>query len=90
MPQKGSYGLKAHAPVDRLGGQGVPEPVRADVADPGGAGGFGDGPVDAALPDALAVLGEQVRAAQAGGPLGAPGVEEVFELGVQRDLAVGA
>ncbi len=42
------------------------------------------------LPDALAVPGEQVRAAQAGGPPGEPGVEEVFELGVQRDVAVGA
>src|SRR6266568_3691591 len=90
MTQEGSYDLEAHAPVDGLGGQRVPEPVRADVADPGGAGGFGDGPVDAALPDALAVLGEQVRAAQAGGPPGEPGVEEVFELGVQRDVTVGA
>src|SRR5216684_3289327 len=50
----------------KLGGQRVPEPVRADVADSGGAGGFGDGPV------------------------GEPGVEEVFELGVQRDVAAGA
>ena len=90
MAEKGGYRLEAHAPVDGLGGQRVPEPVRADVADPGGAGGLGDGPVDAALPDALAVLGEQVRGAQAGGPCGEPGVEEVFELGVQRDVAVGA
>ncbi len=60
------------------------------MADPGGAGGSGDGAVDAALPDALAVLGEQVRAAQAGGPAGEPVVEEVFELGVQRDVTVGA
>ncbi len=69
MSQKGGYRLQAHAPVDRLGGQRVPEPVRADVADPGGLGGLGDGPVDAALADALAVLDEQVGGAQAGGPL---------------------
>src|SRR5206468_5367944 len=90
MAEKGGYRLEAHAPVDGLGGQRVPEPMRADVADSGGAGGFGDGPVDAALPDALAVLGEQVGGAQAGGPRGEPGVEEVFELGVQRDVTVGA
>ena len=52
--------------------------------------GFGDGAVDAALADALAVLDEQVGAAQAGGPVGEPVVEEVFELGVQRDVTVGA
>ena len=90
MSQKGGYRLQAHAPVDRLGGQRVPEPVRADVADPGGLGGFGDGPVDAALADPLAVLDEEVRGAQAGGPCGEPAVQEVLELGVQRDIAVGA
>ena len=78
MTQKGGYRLEAHAPVDGLGGQRVPEPVGADVADPGSAGGFGDGPVDAALPDALAVLGEQVGGAQASGPPGEPGVQEVL------------
>ena len=90
MPQKGGYRLEAHAPVDGLGGQRVAQAMGADVADPGGAGSFGDGPVDAALPDPLAVLDEQVGGAQAGGPCGEPGVEEVFELGVQRDIAVGA
>ena len=90
MPEKGGNRFEGHAPVDRLGGQGVPKPVRVDVADPGGLGGFGDGAVDAALPDALAVLDEQVRAAQAGWPVGDPVVEELFELGVQRDVSVGA
>lgn len=90
MTQKGGYRLEAHAPVDGLGRQRVPEPVRADVADPGSACGFGDGPVDAALADPLAVLDEEVGGAQAGGPLGEPGVEELLELGVQRDIAVGA
>jgi hypothetical protein len=51
------------------------------VADPGGPGGLGDGPVDAALADALAVLDEQVGASQAGGSLRDPGVEQFFELG---------
>src|SRR6266699_1806924 len=57
----------------RLGGQGVPEPVGADVADPGGLRGFGDGPVDATLADALAVLDKEPGGAQAGGPWVEPG-----------------
>ena len=90
VPEQRGQGFEGHAAVDCLGGQRVPQPVRADVADPGGAGGFGDGPIDAALADALAVLDEQVAAAQAGGSGGEPGVEEILQLGMQRDVAVGA
>ena len=90
MPEQCGDRLEGHAPIDGLGGQRVTQAVRADVADPGGPGGFGHGPIDAALPDALAVLDEQVSTAEAGRPLGQPGVEELLELGVQRDVAVDA
>jgi hypothetical protein len=46
--------------------------------------------VDSALGDALAVLDEEVGAAEAGGPRCEPGVEQFFELGVQRYVAVRA
>lgn len=90
MAQQCGYRLERHAPVDRLGRQRVAQAVRADVADPGHLGGLGDGSVDASLADPLAVFDEQVGAAKTGGPLGEPGVEEVFELWVQRDVAVRA
>ena len=57
---------------------------------PAAFGDFGDGPVDAALADALAVLDEQVAAAQAGWSVGEPLVEEVLELRVQGNVAVVA
>jgi hypothetical protein len=54
LSEQGRDGVEAHAAVDGLGGQGVPELVGGDGADPGGVGqmpqGFGyavgtDGPV---------------------------------------------
>src|ERR1700747_3891272 len=51
---------------------------------------FSDGPIDAALADALAVLDEQVAAAQAGWSAGEPLVEEVLQLRVQGNVAVVA
>ncbi len=90
MPEKCGYHLERHAPVDGLGRERVTQTVRADVADPRGPGRLGDGPVDAALADALAVLDKQVRAAQAGRSVRDPGVEQFFELWVQRDVAVRA
>ena len=90
MSEKSSDRFQRHAAVDRLGGQRVPQAMRADVPDPGRRGDLGHGPVDAVLPDALAVFDEQVAAAQAGWAVGEPLVEEILELGVQGNVAVVA
>ncbi|EUA42901.1 phage integrase family protein [Mycobacterium xenopi 3993] len=90
VPQQRGQGFEGHAAVDRLGRHGVSEAMGRNMADASSFRGFGDCPIDAALADALAVFDEQVRAAQAGGSGGDPGVEEVLELGVQGDVAVGA
>jgi len=47
MAEQGGDGFQAHAPVDRLGRQRVPELVRGYMADPGGAGSAADGGIDA-------------------------------------------
>jgi hypothetical protein len=60
----------------------MPEAMGRNMADASRFRGFGDGPIDAALADALAVLDEQVAAAQAGGSGGDPGVEEILQLGM--------
>src|SRR5271166_61759 len=90
VPQQRGQGFEGHAAVDRLGRQGMPEAVGRNMADASRFRGFGDCPIDAAFADALAVLDEQVAAAQAGGSGGDPGVEEILELGMQGDVAVGA
>ena len=90
MSEKGGDCLERHAPVDGLGGQRMPELVRGDVSDSRRSGYLGDGPVDPALGDPPTAVDEQVVAAQARGPAGDPVVEQVFELRVQGDVAVGA
>ena len=90
VPQQGGQGFESHAAVDRLGRQCVPEAMGRNMADASRFRGFGDCPIDPALADALAVLDEQVAAAQAAGSGGDPGVEEILELGMQGDVAVGA
>ena len=37
MAEQGSDGFQPHAAVDRLGGQGVPQPVRVHAGNSGGA-----------------------------------------------------
>ena len=90
MPQQSGDGLQRHAPVDRLGGQGVAQLVRCDVPDARGPGGLGDRAVHPVLPDASAVLEQQVGAAQPGRAGGDPVIEEPFELRVQGYVAVAA
>ena len=90
MSEKSSDRFQRHAAVDGLGGQGVAQAMRADVSDSGRCGDLGHGPVDAVVPDALAVFDEQVAAAQAGGSAGEPVVEEILELGMQGNVAVVA
>ena len=90
MSEKRSDRFQRHAAVDGLGSERVTQSMRADVSDPGRRGDLGDGPVDAVVPDALAVFEEQVAAAQAGWSVGEPLVEEVLQLRVQGNVAVVA
>ena len=70
MSEKRSDRFQRHAAVDGLGSERVTQSMRADVSDPGRRGDLGDGPVDAVVPDALAVFDEQVAAAQASWSVG--------------------
>ncbi len=63
VPQQGGQGFEGHAAVDGLGRQGMSEAVGRNMADASCFRGFGDGAIDPALADALAVLDEQVAAA---------------------------
>ena len=66
------------------------ELMRGDPADAGGPGGLRDGAVDPVLTDPVSVFDEQVAASQGSRAGGEPGVEQVFQLRVQRDVAVAA
>jgi len=90
VPKQGSDGLEGHAPVDRLSGQCVSELMWSDPADPGGPSGLRDGAVDPVLTDSVSVFDEQVSAAQGVRAGGEPAVQQVFQLRVQRDVAVVA
>ncbi len=46
VPEQRGDRLQAHAPVDRLGGQGVPQSVGVHAVDAGGAADAGDGAFD--------------------------------------------
>ena len=58
-PSRAAIASRRHAAVDGLGGQGVPQLVGVDVADPGGGGGRLDGVVDAGGGDRRPLLDEQ-------------------------------
>ena len=68
----------------------VPELVRRHVPDARGARSVRDGVLNALLADPSAALHEQPRLAQTRGTLGDPFVEQLLELRVQGDVAVGA
>jgi hypothetical protein len=60
-----------------------------DVADAGGGGGVAQGFGDALLADRPVVFEQKAIGAQAGRPVvGDPVVEKLFQLWVQRDVAV--
>ena len=88
MAEQGGDRFQAHAAVDRLGGQGVPELVGVDMAQPGGGAGPVDHPGDGVPVERAAVLAGQqqrVSARDVGGPVG---IDEGGQLGVQRQVAV--
>ena len=81
--------VEAHAPVDRLGSQGVAQLMGGDVADAGGVGSVPQGFGDAVVADRPVVFEQKAIRAQSGGPVvGDPVVEQLLELWVQRDVAV--
>jgi hypothetical protein len=76
-------------PPFRLGGEGVAELMRGDVADPGVVGDAAERVGDAQLGDGSAVLEQEPIAAQPDGPVVRdPIVEQVLEVGVEWDVAV--
>ena len=88
MAQEGGDRLQAHAAVDRLGGEGVPELVGMDVGQPGSGAGPVDHPGDGVPVQRAAVLPRQQQRVTCG-DMGSPvGVDERDELGVQRQVAV--
>jgi hypothetical protein len=64
--------------------------MRGYAPDPGLVCDGRDGVSDALFADPPAALDEQPRLAQTDRPVRDPLIEQVFELGVQRDVAVGA
>jgi hypothetical protein len=88
MPEQGGDGRQPHAPVDRLGGQRVPQPVRGHPGDPGGAADPVHDPRDDVPVQRAAVVGDQpLVAADVVKVGGGPGGDQ---LGVQRDVPVVA
>jgi hypothetical protein len=80
--------FEAHPSVDRLRGQRVAQLVRCDPSDPGRGSGFGDGPFDPGGRDRAALVDEDQIRSEILGTVGQPLIEEFFEAGVQRDVAV--
>jgi hypothetical protein len=76
MTEHGGDRIQAHAPVDGLGGQGVPQPVGGDVADPGVSAEPVQCGGDALAADGAVVFDEQQIGAQ---PAGAMVVDPVVE-----------
>ena len=63
VPEQGGNGFQPHAPVDGLGGQRVPQPVRVHAGNPGGAGDAGNDAADDIPVQRAAVVGDQPLAA---------------------------
>jgi hypothetical protein len=91
MAEQRGDGLEAHAAVDGLGCEGVPQAVRVHVIDPGVAADAVDDAVHGPSFDRGVLVGEEPSGGPdvlcvGGGPVG----EEVDDFGVQRDHAVVA
>ena len=81
-------GFQAHAPVDRLGGQSMPELVGVDMRQPGGGAGLVDVTGHGVPVGWLAVLpGQQQRVCRID-VTGAVVVDEGDQVGVQRQVTV--
>ncbi len=81
-------GLQAHAAVDGLGGQGVPQLVGVDVGQPGGGAGSVDHPGDGVPVQGSAVLPGQQQRVPGRDVRGAVVVDQGDQVRVQRQVAV--
>jgi hypothetical protein len=88
MAEEGGDGLQAHAAVDRLGGQSMPELMRMDVRQPGCGACPVDHPGDGVPVQRPAVLAGQQERIIRPDVGGAVAVDEGDQLGVQRQVAV--
>jgi hypothetical protein len=85
VAEHGADRLQAHAAVDGLGGQGVPQLMRVDVRKAGGGSGLVDEPVERA-----AVLPRQQQRMVVRHVLVSVVVDQAHQVGVQRQVAVVA
>jgi hypothetical protein len=85
---EGRDGLQAHAAVDRLGGQGVPQLPGVDVRQPGGGAGLAGHPGDGVPVQGPAVFPRQQQRVASRDVSSAVAVDEGDELGVQWQVAV--
>ena len=69
MAEERCDGFEAHAPIDRLGREGVAELVRVNVSESGGVSGSLNGTIDALWWDRSTTVAEEKVAAQAVGAL---------------------
>ena len=89
LSEQGCDGVEAHAPVHGLSGQGVAQLVGGDVADAGNVGDASQRGGDAVTTYRSIVFEQKAIGAQAiRSVVGDPVVEQLFELRVQRDVAV--
>lgn len=89
MAEEGSDGIQAHAPVDGLRGEGVPQLVRGDVADTSCLGLPGEGQPDAVGGERAAPIDKEALGAQPRWPvLGHPLVQHLLQLRVERYVTV--
>ena len=90
MAEHRGDGFQAHAPVDGLGGQGVPQLVGVDVAQPGRGAGFVDEAGDRVPVHRAAVLPGQEQGVRGVDVRGAVVVDQRDQVRVQRKVAVFA
>ena len=88
MAEHRGDGLQAHAAVDRLGRQRMPELVGVDMTQPGGGGGLVDVTGDGMPVGWLAVLAGKQQGVAVGDVTGAVVVDEGDQVRVQRQVAV--
>ncbi len=89
LSKQGRDGVKAHAPVHRLGSQGMSQLMGGDVADTGHVGDAAQRSRHALVADRSIVFDQKVIGAQpVRSVVGDPVIKQVLELWVQRDIAV--